>query len=104
MENFIFCAVSVTAAKLGRFGMCELVVCKFFRWVSFCKDYTASEFVIFFWSVFSPIRAEYEDKLCIKFKYGKMRNMKNYEFELFHSVLLSRILEYLPTVSRFINL
>ena len=60
---------------------------------------------MFFWSLFSALRTEYGDfkeKLCIKFKYGKMRTMKNYEFEPFQAVLLSRVLEYLPTVSHFI--
>ena len=72
--------------------MFELVVCKLR--VSFHKDYTASE-LMFFWSVFSALRTEYgdfEEKLRIKFKYGKMRTMKNYEFEPFHAVLLSRVL------------
>ena len=31
-----------------------------------------------------------------------MRTMKNYEFELFHALLLSRVLEYLPTIYRLV--
>ena len=103
MENFILWAVSVTAAKLRWFWMFELVVSKL--WVSFHKDYTVSEFIMFFWSLFSALRTAYGDfkeKLCIKSKYGKLRTMKNYEFEPFHAVLLSRVLEYLPTGSHFI--